>query len=110
MKQKKKELDDQLMQLPNLIDNKTQLVHPENDNKVIKYNGKKPMFDFKPKNHLEIAENLNLIDYKKAIKISGSRFSVLKSELSLLHRALMNYMLDNNTNSLNIRNALFLKW
>ncbi len=94
---KKRELDDQLMQLPNLIDNKTPIGSSENDNKVIKHNGKKPMFDFKPKNHLEIAENLNLIDYKKAIKISGSRFSVLKSELSLLHRALMNYMLDNNT-------------
>ena len=59
--------------------------------------GKKPKFNFKPKNHLEIAENLNLIDYKKAIKISGSRFSILKSELSLLHRALMNFMLDINT-------------
>ena len=50
----------------------------------------KPKFNFKPKNHLEIAEKLNLIDYKKAIKISGSRFSILKSELSLLHRAVMN--------------------
>ena len=50
MKQKKKrELDDQLMQLPNLIDNKTPIGSSENDNKVIKYNGKKPMFDFKPK-------------------------------------------------------------
>ena len=94
---KKNELDEYLMQLPNLIDNKTPLGSSEKDNKLIKENGNKPKFTFKPKNHLEIAEKLNLIDYKKAIKISGSRFSILKSELSLLHRALMNYMLDMNT-------------
>ena len=94
---KKNELDEYLMQLPNLIDNKTPLGSSEKDNKLIKENGNKPKFTFKPKNHLEIAERLNLIDYKKAIKISGSRFSILKSELSLLHRALMNYMLDINT-------------
>ena len=94
---KKNELDEYLMQLPNLIDNKTPLGSSEKDNKLIKEIGNKPKFTFKPKNHLEIAERLNLIDYKKAIKISGSRFSILKSELSLLHRALMNYMLDINT-------------
>ena len=94
---KKNELDEYLMQLPNLIDNKTPLGSSEKDNKLIKENGNKPKFTFKPKNHLEIAERLNLIDYKKAIKISGSRFSILKSELSMLHRALMNYMLDINT-------------
>ena len=94
---KKNELDEYLMQLPNLIDHKTPLGSSEKDNKLIKENGDKPKFTFKPKNHLEIAEKLNLIDYKKAIKISGSRFSILKSELSLLHRALMNYMLDMNT-------------
>ena len=94
---KKKELDEQLMQLPNLIDVKTPYGTSENDNKVIRQVGEKPIFNFKPKHHLEIAENLNLIDYKKAIKISGSRFSILKSELSLLHRAIMNFMLDNNT-------------
>jgi seryl-tRNA synthetase len=94
---KKNELDEYLMQLPNLIDNKTPLGSSEKDNKLIKENGSKPKFNFKPKNHLEIAERLNLIDYKKAIKISGSRFSILKSKLSMLHRALMNYMLDINT-------------
>ena len=85
------------MQLPNSIDVKTPYGTSENDNKVIRQVGEKPIFNFKPKHHLEIAENLNLIDYKKAIKISGSRFSILKSELSLLYRAIMNFMLDNNT-------------
>ena len=62
------------MQLPNLIDVKTPYGTSENDNKIIRQVGKKPIFNFKPKQHLEIAENSNLIDYKKAIKISGSRF------------------------------------
>ena len=94
---KKRELDEYLLQLPNLVDTKTPTGLSEKDNKTVKQDGEKPKFNFKPKNHLEIAENLNLIDYKKAIKISGSRFSILKSELSLLHRALMNFMLDINT-------------
>ena len=47
-------------------------------------------------NHIEISEKLGLIDYEIAIKLSGSRFSVLKSDLSLLFRALKNFMLDVN--------------
>ena len=74
---------------------KLRMVHLKKDNKIIRQVGKKPIFNFKPKHHIDIAEKLNLIDYKKAIKISGSRFSILKSELSLLHRAIMNFMLDN---------------
>ena len=93
----KKELDEFLLQLPNIIDTKTPIGNSEQDNKLLKENGVKSIFNFKPKNHLEIAEKLNLVDYKKAIKISGSRFSILKSKLSLLHRAVMNYMLDINT-------------
>ena len=98
---KKKKLDELLMQIPNLVDNKTPVGLSEKDNKIIKKNGEKPKFNFKPKNHIDIAEKLNLIDYKKAIKISGSRFSILKSELSLLNRALINFMLDLNTQLFN---------
>ena len=89
------------MQIPNLVDNKTPVGLSEKENKIIKKNGEKPKFNFKPKNHIDIAEKLNLIDYKKAIKISGSRFSILKSELSLLNRALINFMLDLNTQLFN---------
>ncbi len=95
--QKKQKLDEYLMQLPNIIDIKTPIGLSEKDNKLLKEKGERAKFNFKPKDHLEIAEKLNLIDYKKAIKISGSRFSILKSELALLHRAVMNYMLDINT-------------
>ena len=51
-------------------------------------------FDFKPKDHCEIGENLGLIDFGQASAISGSRFSILKGLLSKLERALSNLMLD----------------
>ena len=79
----------------------------ENDNIIVKDNEKINEFKFSPKNHVEIAEKFNLIDYDSAIKISGSRFSVLKNDLAILHRALTNFMLDNNTRNTIIRNVLF---
>ena len=94
---KKKILDQLLSEIPNLIDEQTPEGLTEKHNKIIKHKGDKKSFGFKPKDHLELLENLNLIDYKKAIKISGTRFSVLKSSLSQLHRALMNFMIDINT-------------
>jgi len=94
---KKKILDKLLLEIPNLVDEKTPEGLTEKQNKIIKEEGEKKKFNFEPKDHLELAENLDLIDYKKAIKISGTRFSILKSGLSQLHRALMNFMIDINT-------------
>lgn len=56
--------------------------------------GKKTKFDFKPKDYLEIAENLDLIDVKRAAKVSGSRFGYLKNKAALLEFALINFALD----------------
>jgi seryl-tRNA synthetase len=94
---KKKILDQLLSEIPNLVDEQTPEGLNEKQNKIIKEKGDKKKFGFKPKDHLELLESLNLVDYKKAIKISGTRFSVLKSSLSQLHRALMNFMIDINT-------------
>lgn len=94
---KKKILDQLLSEIPNLVDEQTPEGLNEKHNKIIKEKGDKKKFGFKPKDHLELLESLNLVDYKKAIKISGTRFSVLKSSLSQLHRALMNFMIDINT-------------
>ena len=68
----------------------------EADDKVLAYIRKSDI-RFKVKDHVTIAENLKLIDYEQANKISGSRFSVLKSELALLYRGLINFMLDIHT-------------
>ncbi len=94
---KYEELTNFLLEIPNLVDEKTPTGKNEEDNKIIKIQGRKKKFNFAPKNHLEIGENLTLLDYEKAIKISGSRFSIMKSELALLNRALINFMLDTNT-------------
>lgn len=66
----------------------------ESDNKVIKEVGQKPNFDFEPKDYLEIAENLNLIDVKKAAEVSGSRFGYLKNEAVLLEFGLVKLAFD----------------
>ncbi len=83
--------------IPNLVDKKTPLGKSEHDNNIIKEFGKKKEFNFEPKDHVAILENLDLLDYERAIKLSGSRFSILKTDLATMHRALVNYMLDKHT-------------
>ena len=83
--------------IPNFLDEKTPIGNSENDNVILKKVGEKKNFDFKIRNHVQILEDLDFIDYEKAVKLSGSRFSVLKDELALLNRALINYMLDLHT-------------
>ena len=91
------ELNQSMLFLPNILSKNVPDGESEQDNRIIKEHGEIKNFNFKPKNHLELAENLGLIDYKKAIKISGSRFSILKSDLAKLHRGLINFLLDNNS-------------
>jgi len=59
--------------------------------------GKKPEFFFTPKTHVELGENLDLLDFKRAAKISGSRFVVYKGTGAELLRALINFMIDVQT-------------
>ncbi len=66
----------------------------ENDNIEISKSGSIPVFDFKPKNHYELGEKLNMLDFDLATKTTGSRFVFVKDKLALLERALSNFMLD----------------
>ena len=59
--------------------------------------GEKPIFDFKPKTHIEIAESLDIIDFKRGTKLSGSNFILYKDMGARLERALYNFMLDLHT-------------
>jgi len=63
-------------------------------NEVVREWGKKPDFDFEPLNHIDIAEKLDIIDFKRAAKISGRNFVLFKGKGALLERALLNFMLD----------------
>ena len=87
-------LNDKIMYVPNVIHKTVPIGNNENDNVVIKEWGKKPKFDFDIKSHLELSENLNLLDFKRGAKISGSAFPLYIDRGAKLERTLINYMLD----------------
>ena len=93
----KKKLDDILSSLPNLPLKDIPIGKNENSNKVVKKAGDIQKFDFKPKSHLEIGENLKMLDFELASKTTGSRFVFVKDQLALLERAISNFMIDTHT-------------
>jgi seryl-tRNA synthetase len=86
-------IDEILLSIPNVIADDCPVGKDENANVVVSSWGEKPVFDFVPKEHFDIAANT--IDLERGVKLSGSRFVVYKKELAILERAVMNYMLDN---------------
>ena len=86
-----------LSRLPNIPDKSTPVGLTEEENVFYKKWGDKPSFNFHPKLHFEIGENSNLMNFETATKISGSRFVILKRQLSKLERAIANFMLDKHT-------------
>ncbi len=83
-----------LMRLPNLLHESVPVGKDENDNIEVKVWGKPPKFDFKPKNHLEIAKGLGLIDDERGAKVAGHGFFYLKDDLVLLDLALQRFAID----------------
>lgn len=67
-------------------------------NRVIKEIGKKRRFNFKPLDHIRLAEHLDIIDFKRAAKLTGSHFVLFKGLGATLERALINFMLDVHIN------------
>ena len=90
------ELHHDLLLIPNIVDEKTPEGLNENDNKIIKEYGQITDKGFKILDHVNLMENKDLLNYDQAIKLSGSRFSVLKSDLACLNRALVNFFIDHN--------------
>ena len=82
--------------LPNLPDEDVP-VGDEECNKEIKTAGEKKEFDFEAKEHFDLGENLGLMDFEKASKISGARFVIQQGSLARLERAIANFMLDLHT-------------
>ena len=100
IKTQSKTLDDLLedinqfvLSLPNLIDEDVPDGKNEDENLEIISVGSPRQFNFSPKDHLEIGDNRG-IDMEAGVKITGSRFKVLKNEIAHLQRALLNFMLD----------------
>ncbi len=94
----KTELDNLLSNIPNIPHEDVPNGKDENDNVEVLKTGNIRKFDFKPKSHYELGENLGMLDFDLATKTTGSRFVFVKNHLALLERALSNFMLDTHIN------------
>ncbi len=83
--------------VPNMIDDSTPIGKDESDNVEIRKWGDIKEFGFKPKEHFELAAELDMLDFERGAKLSGSRFVVYKGLGARLERALINFMLDLHT-------------
>ena len=90
----KMEIDNLLLDFPNIPHDSVPLGSDESSNKIIRTWGEKPKFDYEIKSHIEISEKLNLLDFKAGSKISGSGFPVYIKNGAKLERSLINFMLD----------------
>ena len=97
----KLDLDKILSNIPNIPHSDVPVGNDENDNVEIMKSGQIPKFDFDPKSHYEIGENLKMLDFDLATKTTGSRFVFVKKQLALLERAISNFMLDTHINKNN---------
>ena len=86
-----------LSNIPNIPHKDVPNGKDEKENVEVKKSGKIPQFDFVPKSHYELGENLGMLDFDLATKTTGSRFVFVKNKLALLERALSNFMLDIHT-------------
>jgi len=83
-----------LLTIPNLLDASTPIGKDENDNVECRVWGEPRKFEFTPKDHADVGENLGMLDFESAAKITGARFVVYKGAMARLERALINFMLD----------------
>jgi seryl-tRNA synthetase len=87
----------ELLLIPNIPHGSVPVGEDDADNKEIRAWGDKQQFTFEPKNHWDIGENLGILDFERAGKISGARFVFLKGAGARLERALINFMLNLHT-------------
>ncbi len=87
-------LEKELLAIPNIFDKSVPIGFDESDNRFIREWGEKPVFDFKPLDHIELADKLDLLDLQRAVKIAGSGFPCYTGMGAQLERALINFMLD----------------
>ncbi len=91
------QLEELLLQVPNIPHPSVPTGQGENDNVIVRSWGELPDFDFPPAPHWKLGESLGIIDFDRGVKISGSRFYVLKGLGARLQRALIAFMLDLHT-------------
>jgi len=92
-----REINTHLISIPNILDDTVPDGADEQDNELLRSVGKKPVFSFTPRDHVDIGEGLGQMDFAAAAKLSGARFVVLQGQLARLERALAAFMLDVHT-------------
>ncbi len=97
LKSIEREWDAMVLLIPNIPHESVAVGQGDEDNPVVKVWGEKPVFDFEPLAHWDLGEKLGILDFKRAAKITGSRFTLYRSFGALLERALINFMLDLHT-------------
>ena len=97
-KKTQKLVDQILFNLPNIATEDVPIGKGEKENKIVKKSVKLKEFSFKVKSHVEIGQKNNSIDFDTSVKLSGSRFVVLRDKFAMLERALINFMLDTHVN------------
>jgi len=90
-------LDDILKSIPNMTHESVPVGKDENDNPEIRRWGNRREFDFEPKAHWDIGENLGILDFERGGKVTGARFTFYRGLGSRLERSLINFMLDLHT-------------
>jgi seryl-tRNA synthetase len=90
-------LQDLMLQLPNIPHPTTPVGKDDSDNVEVRLWGEKRAFNFRPAPHWELGEKLGIIDFERGVKLSGTRFYVLKGSGARLQRALISFMLDLHT-------------
>ncbi len=91
------QLDEILMGIPNIPHASVPDGRDETENREERRWGEPTRFDFEPRDHVDLGEALGGMEFGSAVKISGTRFAVLRGPLARLHRALIQFMLDTHT-------------
>jgi seryl-tRNA synthetase len=91
------ELDQMLMEIPNIPDDSVPDGDDEDDNVEIRRWGEPKRFDFEPKDHVDLGHGGSLLDFEAASKLTGSRFAVMRGAIARMHRALIQFMIDTHT-------------
>jgi seryl-tRNA synthetase len=89
-----REIDAELAEIPNLLDGSVPDGSDEHANRLVRSWGEPPAFDFTPRPHWELGEQLGILDFERAAKLSGARFTVLRGPGARLSRALAAFFLD----------------
>ena len=105
------EYDALLLDVPNIPEEDVPVGDDDAHNIVVKTVGSPPDLPFDPKPHWELGESLDIIDFRRAVKLSGSRFYIFKGKGATLQRALITWLLDVLTStSSGCRSSTFPIW